>query len=105
MNQEIQGVQPAQKRWTMPDGKTRAAGEGPWIASGDIEAFLKFCEANGHATRDHPDPWKLRDHQVKHQGHWMSLLWNKSFKRYTADRRLSLLVQSFAADKSTGAQA
>lgn len=93
------------KRWTMPDGKTRAAGEGPWIASDDIGAFLDFCEANGHTTREHPDPWKLRAHQVKHQGHWMSLLWNKNFKRYTADRRLSLLVQSFAAAKGTGTQA
>lgn len=86
------------RKWTMPDGKTRAASEGPWIASADLNQFLAFCQANGHATREHPDPWK-NDWQVKHQGHWMSLSWNKNWKRYTADRRLALVVQSFAASK------
>ena len=84
------------KRWTMPDGKTRNAGEGPWITSADLQPFLAFCLEHGHKTRQHAS------HQIQHQGHWMSLSWNKAFVRYTADRRLSLLVQSFAASKTTG---
>ena len=88
----------AKKKWTMEDGKTRAASEGPWIAREDVQQFLTFCAANGHGTRPHPDAF-IDAHQVQHKGHWMGLIWNKSFRRYTADRRLSLLVQSFAATK------
>jgi hypothetical protein len=76
----------------------RDASQGPWITSCDIEQFLTFCRSNGHQTREHPDLWTT-GYQIRLQGHWMSLLWNKSFKRYTADRRLTLLVQSFAVDK------
>ena len=85
-------------RSTMPDGKTRSAAAGPWVAGEDIGAFLQFCRQQGRETREHPGLMS-RGYQVRHDGHWMPLLWNKSFKRYTADRRLSLLVQSFAASK------
>jgi hypothetical protein len=86
----------ASRKWTMPDGVTRNAGQGPHIYPADLVAFLSFCEHNGHETRQHPDPF-TNGWQVAHKGHWMSVLWNKSWKRYTADRRLSLIVQSFAA--------
>jgi len=86
------------KPHTMPDGKTRNAGAGPWIAREDAKSFLAFCEQHGHQTREHPG-LNSRGYQVQHAGHWMPLLWNSAFKRYTADRRLSLLVQSFAASK------
>lgn len=88
------------KRWTRPDGKTRAAGEGPWIALEDMRAFREFAVKNGHEVREHPGLMS-NGYQVRHQGHWMGLLWNKGFKRYTADRRLSLLVQSFAVEKGS----
>jgi hypothetical protein len=80
------------------NAKLRAASEGPWVASGQVDDFLAFCKTNGHETRLHPDPW-IKAHQVKHQGHWMAVIWNNSFKRYTADRRLSLIVQSFATER------
>lgn len=89
------------KLWTMPDGKTRNAGSGPWIASEDIGDFLVFCRENGHQTRRHDDLWR-EGYMVRHDGHWMAVLWNKAFRRYTADRRLSLIVQSFAASKKGG---
>lgn len=85
----------------MPDGKTRAASEGPWIASADVSAFLQFCDHHGHSWKDHPDPWRV-GYLIKHKGQWMGLLWNKSFQRYTADRRLALIVQSFAVEKAAG---
>lgn len=88
------------KRYTMPDGKTRAASQGQWIFGEDVKAFLEFCQDNGHETRKHPGLCST-GYQVRHAGHWMGLLWNKSFRRYTADRRLSLLVQSFAATGKT----
>lgn len=81
-------------KWTMPDGKTRDASEGPWIGAADIESFLLFCRCRGHDTRTHHG--SQGGYEVRHQGHWMSLRWNKSFQRYTADRRLTLVVQSFA---------
>lgn len=89
---------PGRRKWTMPDNKTRAASEGPWIAIEHVTAFITFCEAQGHETRKHRDGY-----QVRHAGHWMGLMHNKAFGRYTADRRLSLVVQSFAAiAKATG---
>jgi hypothetical protein len=85
------------RKWTMTDGVTRNAGQGPRIYRSDMDAFLTFCERNGHKTRKHPDLF-TDGWQVQHKGHWMSLLWNKSWARYTADWRLSLIVQSFAAE-------
>jgi len=80
---------------------TRSASDGPWVDQKDIAAFRVFCEKNGRATRENTG--LLQDgFQVKHQGHWMALSWNRAFKRYTADRRLSLLVQSFATQKKGG---
>jgi hypothetical protein len=89
----------SKKPYTMPDGKTRDACAGPWVALEDARKFLQFCSANGHETREHPG-LNSDGYQVRHQGHWMGLLWNKHMRRYTADRRLSLIVQSFAAQKS-----
>jgi hypothetical protein len=59
-----------------------------------IEAFLSFCEQQGCRTREHTGLMS-NGYQVQYQGHWMALLWNKSFKQFTADRRLSPLIQSF----------
>jgi len=76
----------------------RSAGEGPWIALDDMRAFKQFLTDNGFQWREHPG-LNSTGYQVRHQGHWMALLWNKGFKRFTADRRLSLIVQSFATEK------
>lgn len=86
------------KPHTMPDGKTRDACAGPWIALDDMRQFRVFCAANGHEVREHPGLCS-DGYQVRHRGHWMGLLWNKHTRRYTADRRLSLIVQSFAVSK------
>lgn len=87
------------RKWTMTNGKTRDAGTGPWVAGAQVQQFLEFCVQNGHKTRDHSDIF-VHGYQIYHNGHWMALIWNKSFMRYTADRRLSLIVQSFAAEKT-----
>lgn len=87
------------KRWTMPDGRTRNACAGPWVSSDALADFLVFCARNGHETRGHTGIGS-RGYQIRHQGHWMGLLWNKNTMRYTADRRLSLLVQSFSAERA-----
>ncbi|MEI2416167.1 hypothetical protein V8Z80_08275 [Orrella sp. JC864] len=70
-----------------------------WIASEDEAEFREFCESNGHATRDHTDPFR-RGFQVQHKGHWMGVVWNGAFKRYSADSRLSLIVQSWASHRA-----
>lgn len=75
------------------------AADSKWIKREDAAAFRQFCEENGHATRDHTDPFK-DGFQVHHQGHWMAVVWSMPWNRFTADKRLSLLVQSFAASKS-----
>lgn len=90
---------PRKKKWTMPDGKTRAASEGPWIASDDVRPFLSWLTIQGYQWREHPGMMSS-GYQIHHDGHWMGLLWNKHMRRYTADRRLALIVQSFAAEKS-----
>lgn len=91
-------TQQAKKPHTMPDGKTRNACAGPWVAPEDMQRFLVFCGTNGHGVREHTGLCS-DGYQVRHQGHWMGLLWNKHTRRYTADRRLSLIVQSFAASR------
>ena len=87
------------RKWTLLDGKTRDASVGPWVAGENVAQFLDFCNKHGHQTREHSDPF-VNGYQVHHKGHWMAVIWNKSFGRYTADRRLSLLVQSFASDNA-----
>jgi len=76
------------------------AANSKWIKREDVAVFRAFCEANGHATRDHTDPFR-DGFQVRHQGHWMAVVWSKPWNRYTADRRLGLLVQSFAAERKS----
>ena len=75
----------------------RNPAEGPWID--DMRAFKAHLDSRGIAHRDHPNPMQ-NGVQVKHAGHWMSVLWNKHFRRYTADRRLALITQSFAAERA-----
>ncbi len=75
------------------------AADSKWIKREDVAAFRQFCEAQGHATRRHTDPFKDA-FQVRHKGHWMAVVWSKPWNRYTADKRLGLLVQSFAAAKT-----
>jgi hypothetical protein len=72
------------------------AAHAKWIKREDVDRFREFCESNGHATRSHTDPFR-DGFQVWHKGHWMAVVWNRLWQRYTADRRLGLLVQSFAA--------
>ena len=76
--------------------EARKASEGPWIAREHINTFQVFCKEQGYEVRENPGLLQ-GGFQVHHRGHWMTLSWNKSFKRYTADRRLTLVVQSFAA--------
>ncbi len=84
--------------------EARKASKGPWIASEQIGAFEAFCKERGHDVRENSGLLQS-GFQVRHNGHWMSVQWNKSFKRYTADSRLALVVQSFAATaKAEGEQ-
>lgn len=71
--------------------------EGPWVD--DMRAFTAYLDRRCIAHRDHTNPMQ-KGIQVQHAGHWMGVLWNKHFKRYTADRRLALIVQSFAAERA-----
>ena len=60
-----------------------------------FEVSLHFLDENGFQHRRQTNGYGIR-----HQGHWMALTWNKAFHRYTADRRLTLIVQSFVAFRS-----
>ena len=78
---------------------TRDASKGPWLDSKDVQAFLVFCSKKGYATRGHKNPW-IKAYDIKFNGHWMALMYNKAHNRYTADKRLGLVVQSFAMENS-----
>lgn len=69
-----------------------------FVLRADVPSFRAFCERNGHPTREHTDPFK-DGFQVRHKGHWMALVWSKSWNRYSADSRLGLLMQSWAAER------
>lgn len=75
------------------------AADSKWIKREDAVEFRRFCEAKGHATRNHTDQFK-DGFQVQHKGHWMAVVWSNPWARYTADKRLGLLVQPFAAEKT-----
>jgi hypothetical protein len=81
----------------------RDASKGPFISSEDLERFKVFAEKAGHKMEDHPDPFR-RGFVVQYDGHWMGLLWNKNWKRYTADSRLDPLVKAFKASLETRVQ-
>lgn len=86
------------KQFTMKDGKTRSAATGPWIDASDATKFIAFCKTHGHDIRNEGSHVGF---QVRHQGHWMRVSWNSAWGRYTADRRLTLIVQSFAENQKT----
>lgn len=75
----------------------RTASVGPWIALGDLDLFSSFCVSSGYTVRV---PVSLNsDLDVYFEGHWMSVRWNKNNRRYTADRRLSSIVQKFVSER------
>lgn len=75
----------------------RSAAEGAFIDQKEIAGFLAHCAAGGLQTREHSG-WPVQSgYQVRYQGHWMALCWNKHWKRYTADKRLGELVDQFVA--------
>jgi hypothetical protein len=82
------------KLYTKSNDKTRNARIGPWIADGQFDVFLTFCADNKHSVRAHPNPI-LRAFQIRFAGHWMSFIWNKKYKRFTADHRLDHIVAHF----------
>jgi hypothetical protein len=65
-----------------------------FIPAGKLEAFEAFASTNGHATRPHSSLY-VNGMQVKVGQHWMAVVWNKNWKRYTADIRLKQLVDAF----------
>lgn len=73
-----------------------------YVLRDDRDAFLKFCEDNGHQTKPHVNPFEDA-YMVRHQGHWMAIKWNNGLCRYSADRRLGLIVQSFLVTKVNNA--
>lgn len=77
----------------------RSAAVGAFITQDELPAFLAHCTGLGLATREHSGWPAQSGYQVRYQGHWMALCWNKSWKRYTADKRLGELVDQFVAKK------
>lgn len=69
-----------------------------FILREDRDAFLAFCEKEGHKTRHNKDPFRDA-YDIRHGNHWMAIIWNNATKRYSADRRLNLIVQSFVLSK------
>lgn len=78
----------------------RSAAEGAFIDQKEIRDFLTHCEEKGIQTRKHSG-WPVQTgYQVRYQGHWMALCWNKNWKRYTADKRLGEIVDQFVAKRN-----
>jgi hypothetical protein len=76
---------------------TRNAMKGPYVTLADIRAFKDFCESLELETRE---GHSLNvDFEVKFDGHWMGLYWNRNTKRYTVDKRLAAFVKSFVEQK------
>lgn len=79
----------------------RSAGEGAFVEQREVAGFLAYCASLKLETRGHSG-WPVQTgYQVRYQGHWMALCWNKSWKRYTADKRLGDIVDQFVAKKES----
>lgn len=70
---------------------------GPFIALGDIDRFKQYCTDNGYHVRLTKAFTIAPDFDVRYDGHWMCVKWNKITKRMTADRRLAPIVEQFKA--------
>jgi hypothetical protein len=64
-----------------------------FIPLGKLEAFSEFARNNGYEVRPHTSVFA--GIQVKVGPHWMAVVWNKNWKRYTADIRMKHLVDNF----------
>lgn len=60
----------------------------------NITKFTNWLNAAGFVTRDHM-PVVHQGIQVRHSGHWMSVVWNKHTKSYTVDKRLAPYILEF----------
>ena len=56
--------------------------------------FEYFLSTKGIQTRIHLG-WNSHGIQVFYSGHWMAILWNKTKKSYTVDKRLEKLLTEF----------
>lgn len=71
---------------------------GPCLEARDVPDFLGFCKGKGYNTRLHQGP--TRGYNVRFNGHWMVVLWNKSRKRFTVDSRLSEVLKEFRESRA-----
>jgi hypothetical protein len=72
--------------------KQRNPATGPAIEENEIKLFLQWCDVNKVQHRPHTGQY---GYQIQAYGHWMVLSWNKSYKRFTADRRLAPMISAF----------
>ena len=65
-----------------------------FIPAGELDAFCDFAHNSGYDVRPHSSLYATGI-QVKVGPHWMAVVWNKNWKRYTADIRMKDLVDKF----------
>ena len=70
-----------------------------YIESGQLTSFTWYLNSRGVETRNHSSPYVTGIQALK-DGHWMAVVWNKNWRRYTVDRRLAEYVQDFGAGET-----
>jgi hypothetical protein len=65
-----------------------------FVEQGAVDEFEQFLNAHSIVTRPHPT-LNTAGFQAHHSGHWMAVVWNKNWKRYTVDSRLATFVTQF----------
>ncbi|NCQ51837.1 hypothetical protein GW796_08080 [archaeon] len=65
-----------------------------------MSSFENHCNDFGYKIRPHSSLTQIGI-QVLKDGHWMGVVWNKNFKRYTVDIRMKELVDSFLNFENT----
>lgn len=65
-----------------------------YIDRGQLTEFTWYLNSRGVKTRDHSS-LHAQGIQAFKDGHWMAIVWNKNWRRYTVDQRLGQFVQDF----------
>lgn len=65
-----------------------------FISDHELGNFATFLCGSGFDIRQDPNPF-TNGIQVRRNGHWMGIIWNKAWKRYTVDSRLKDLLERY----------
>lgn len=75
--------------------KQRNPNRGPFLSIAEKVLFEKWCVVQQYNTRLRYNGCNCNGIDVRYNGHWMGVIYNKGFNRYTVDKRMAPLIEEF----------